>query len=65
MKSAFDAMAGSGIKIASLEFDTIGYFPRSTEGLKLTADVRSIEVGEKTKDTPLNKSRVGFVRSPF
>lgn len=42
MKPTFNTIAGGGIKVASLEVDTIGYFARCLEDLKLITDVLSL-----------------------
>jgi Asp-tRNA(Asn)/Glu-tRNA(Gln) amidotransferase A subunit family amidase len=65
MKPTFNTISGGGIKVASLEFDTIGYFARSMEDLKLITDVLSITVEESIRDIPLKEAKVGFVKSPF
>ncbi|KAH6626156.1 amidase signature domain-containing protein [Chaetomium sp. MPI-SDFR-AT-0129] len=65
MKPTFNTISGGGIKVASLEFDTIGYFARSLEDLKLLTDVLSISVEEPPEETALETMRVGFVKSPF
>ena len=65
MKPAFNTISGGGIKVASLEFNTIGYFARSMEDLKLITDVLSVMAEESIKEIPLKVAKVGFVKSPF
>lgn len=65
MKPTFDTISGGGIKVASHEFDTIGYFARSMEDLELITDVLSVTVEEAIKEIPLKEDKVGFVKSPF
>jgi Asp-tRNA(Asn)/Glu-tRNA(Gln) amidotransferase A subunit family amidase len=65
MKPTFNTISGGGIKLASLEFDTIGYFARSMEDLKLITDVLSVTAEESIKEIPLKEAKVGFVKSPF
>lgn len=65
MKPTFNTISGGGIKGASLEFDTVGYFARSMEDLKLITDVLNITTEESTREITLNKVKVGFVKSPF
>lgn len=65
MKPTFNTISGGGIKVASLEFDTIGYFARSIEDLKLITDVLSVTAEESVKEIPLKEAKVGFVKSPF
>lgn len=64
MKPTFNTMAGRGIKVASLELDTIGYFARCMEDLKLITDVLSLPT-EPIKEIPLKVAKVGLVKSPF
>lgn len=65
MKPTFNTISGEGVKVASLEFDTIGYFARSLEDLKLLTDVLSISVEEPPEEPALETMRVGFAKSPF
>ncbi|KAK4147145.1 amidase signature domain-containing protein [Dichotomopilus funicola] len=65
MKPTFNTISGGGIKVASLEFDTIGYSARSLEDLKLLTEILSISVEEPPEETALETMRVGFVKSPF
>ena len=65
MKPSFNTIAGGGIKVASLEFDTVGYFARCMGDLKLITDVLSLPTEESIKEIPLKEARVGFVKSPF
>jgi Asp-tRNA(Asn)/Glu-tRNA(Gln) amidotransferase A subunit family amidase len=65
MKPTFNTIAGGGIKVASLELDTIGYFARSMEDLKLITDVLSLPTKESIRKVPLKEAKVGFVKSPF
>ncbi|KAG8420775.1 hypothetical protein J3458_002703, partial [Metarhizium acridum] len=64
IKPTFNTLSGEGIKVASLEFDTIGYFARSIEDLKHITDVLSI-IKEEFTDMVLKEAKVGFVESPF
>jgi len=65
MKPTFNKITGGGIKVASLEFDTIGYFARSIEDLELINDVLSIPTRKSIRETVLRESKVGLVKSPF
>jgi len=65
IKPTFNTIAGGGIKVASLELDTIGYFARCMEDLKLITDVLSLPTEESIKEIPLKEAKVGFVKSPF
>jgi Asp-tRNA(Asn)/Glu-tRNA(Gln) amidotransferase A subunit family amidase len=65
MKPTFNTMAGGGIKVVSLEFDTIGYFARCMEDLELITRVIGLPREESIKQIPLKEARVGFVKSPF
>ncbi|KAK0108687.1 hypothetical protein ONS95_003479 [Cadophora gregata] len=65
MKPTFDTISGGGIKVASHEFDTIGYFARSMEDLKLITDVLSVTEEKAMKEMPLKEHKVGLVKSPF
>ncbi|KAK0278416.1 hypothetical protein LTR35_009155 [Friedmanniomyces endolithicus] len=65
MKPTFNTIAGGGIKVASIEFDTIGYFARCMEDLQLITDVLSLPAVQPIKRIPLHEAKVGFVKSPF
>jgi Asp-tRNA(Asn)/Glu-tRNA(Gln) amidotransferase A subunit family amidase len=65
MKLTYDTISGGGIKVVSLELDTVGYFARSMEDLELITDVLSVPVAEAIKEIPLRENKVGFVKSPF
>ncbi|PSN65134.1 amidase signature enzyme [Corynespora cassiicola Philippines] len=65
MKSTFDTISGAGIKVASLGFDTVGYFARSIEDLELITEVLIISPEKSIQGEPLEKVKVGFVKSPF
>ena len=65
MKPTFNTIAGGGIKVASLELDTIGYFACHMEDLKLITDVLSLPMEESIEEIPLKEAKVGFVKSPF
>lgn len=65
MKPTFNTIAGGGIKVASLQVDTVGYFARCLEDLKLITDVLSLPTEQHIKEIPLKEAKVGFVKSPF
>ncbi|CAN9180157.1 unnamed protein product [Alternaria alternata] len=65
MKPTFNTIAGGGIKVASLEFDTIGYFARSIDDLQLLSKVLNIFLEDSVKEIPLREIKVGFVKSPY
>ncbi|KAK1050357.1 hypothetical protein LTR33_014696, partial [Friedmanniomyces endolithicus] len=66
MKPTFNTIAGGGIKVASIEFDTIGYFARCMEDLQLISDVFILPAkGPPIKRIPPKEAREGFVKSPF
>ncbi|KAK1052075.1 hypothetical protein LTR74_016620 [Friedmanniomyces endolithicus] len=65
MKPTFNTIAGGGIKVASIEFDTIGYFARCMEDLQLISDVFSLPAKGPIKRIPPKEAREGFVKSPF
>ncbi|KAF2425571.1 amidase signature enzyme [Tothia fuscella] len=65
MKPTFNVISGGGIKVASLEFDTIGYFARTLDDLKLITGVLSVMTEEPVEEIPLKETKVGFVKSPF
>ncbi|KAK0709242.1 amidase signature domain-containing protein [Lasiosphaeria miniovina] len=65
MKPTYNTVFGGGIKVASLEFDTIGYFARSIDDLKLVTEVISVTAEEPVEEAALNQVKIGFVKSPF
>ncbi|KAK0261240.1 hypothetical protein B0A54_08035 [Friedmanniomyces endolithicus] len=66
MKPTFSTTAGGGVKAASIEFDTIGYyFARCMEDLQLITDVLGLPAEESIKKIPPKEARVGFVKSLF
>ncbi|PVH70770.1 amidase signature enzyme [Cadophora sp. DSE1049] len=66
MKPTFDTISGGGIKVASHELDTIGYFARSMDDLELIfTNVLSVTVEEAHEEVPLKEDTVGFLKSPF
>ncbi|KAK3366745.1 amidase signature domain-containing protein [Lasiosphaeria ovina] len=65
MKPTYNTVSGGGVKVASLEFDTIGYFARSIDDLKLATDVLRVTAQKPVGKTALNDVKVGFVKSPF
>ncbi|MCJ1404965.1 hypothetical protein MMC11_008191 [Xylographa trunciseda] len=65
MKPTFNTIAGGGIKVASLEFDTVGYFACYIKDLKLITDVLSLPMKKSITEIPLKEAKVGFLKSPF
>lgn len=65
MKPTYNTISGLGIKVASLELDTIGYFARSVEDLELLTNVLSVTAQDSIEEVPLKADKVGLVKSPF
>jgi Asp-tRNA(Asn)/Glu-tRNA(Gln) amidotransferase A subunit family amidase len=65
MKPTFNAISLEGTKTVSLIYDTLGFFARCLEDLRLVADVFAIEDDELASDVPLEEASVAVIKTPM
>ncbi|KAF5582063.1 amidase [Fusarium pseudoanthophilum] len=65
MKPTFGAISTEGQKPCAPSFDTIGFFARSIEDLRLLADVFGLKDDEAPKETSLDQISVAVIKTPF
>jgi Asp-tRNA(Asn)/Glu-tRNA(Gln) amidotransferase A subunit family amidase len=65
MKPTFNAISTKSQKPCAPSFDTIGFFARSIEDLKLLADVFDLKDDEPPKDIFLDQLSVAVIKTPF